>query len=61
MKVTYTGRHIELSGAQSQKLEWMIGHGKDWRLEIRPPADAKNSPRWHENSETMLTDGAGQR
>jgi len=52
---------LRLTDAQSQKLEWMIGHGKDWRLEIRPPADAKNSPRWHENSETMLTDGAGQR
>ena len=49
------------SDADSQKLEWMAAHGKDWRLEIRPPADATNSPRWHETSTTMLKDGAGQR
>ena len=52
---------LRLTDAQSQRLEWMIAHGKDWRLEIRPPADAANSPRWHDNAETLLKDGAGIR
>jgi Flp pilus assembly protein CpaB len=52
---------FRITDAESQKLEWMIAHGKDWRVEIRPAADAANSPRWHETGETMLTDGAGER
>ena len=52
---------LRVTDADSQKLEWIVGNGKDWRLEIRPPADATNSPRWHETSTTMLKDGAGQR
>jgi Flp pilus assembly protein CpaB len=52
---------LRLTDADTQKVEWIVGHGTDWRLEIRPPADATNSPRWHETSTTMLKDGAGQR
>ncbi len=52
---------LRLTDAESQKLEWIIGQGKDWRLEIRPSADATNSPNWHETPETMLKDGAGER
>ena len=52
---------LRLTDAQSQRMEWMIGHGKDWRLEIRPPADATNSPVWHDSGETLLKDGAGVR
>jgi Flp pilus assembly protein CpaB len=52
---------IRLTDAQSQKLEWIIAHGKDWRFEIRPSADAINSPRWHETPDTMLRDGVGER
>jgi Flp pilus assembly protein CpaB len=52
---------LRLSDADSQKLEWIIGHGKDWRLEIRPPVESTNSPRWHETSTTMLKDGVGER
>ena len=47
--------------AQSQKLEWILAHGKDWRFEIRPSTDAANSPRWHETENTMLKDGVGER
>ena len=36
-------------------------HGKDWRVEIRPAADAANSPRWHDDGTTLLRDGAGIR
>lgn len=52
---------LRLSDADSQKLEWIVGNGKDWRLEIRPPVEATNSPRWHETSTTMLKDGVGER
>jgi Flp pilus assembly protein CpaB len=52
---------LRLTDAQSQRLEWMVAHGKDWRLEIRPAADAANSPRWWDNAETLLKDGAGIR
>jgi Flp pilus assembly protein CpaB len=52
---------LRLSDAQSQKLEWILAHGKDWRFEVRPSADAANSPRWHETENTMLTDGVGER
>ena len=52
---------LRLTDAQSQRLEWMVAHGKDWRLEIRPSADAANSPRWHDDGSTLLKDGAGIR
>ena len=52
---------LRMSDAESQRLEWMIAHGKDWRLEIRPPADSVNSPRWHETGDTLLKDGPGVR
>jgi Flp pilus assembly protein CpaB len=52
---------LRLSDAESQRLEWMIAHGKDWRIEIRPSSDSANSPRWFETGDTLLKDGAGQR
>jgi Flp pilus assembly protein CpaB len=52
---------LRLTDAQSQRFEWMIANGKDWRLEIRPAADAANSPRWHDDGTTLLKDGAGIR
>jgi len=52
---------LRVSDSESQKLEWIVGNGKDWHLEIRPPVNATNSPRWHETSTTMLKDGAGER
>jgi Flp pilus assembly protein CpaB len=52
---------LRLTDAQTQRLEWMVSHGKDWRLEIRPAADAANSPRWHDDGQTLLKDGAGIR
>jgi len=52
---------LRMTDAESQKLEWAIGHGRDWRVEIRPSANAANSPRWHETGETLLKDGAGER
>jgi len=52
---------LRLTDAQSQRLEWMVAHGKDWRVEIRPAADAANSPRWHDDGQTLLRDGAGIR
>src|SRR5207237_9748102 len=52
---------LRLTDAQSQRLEWMVAHGKDWRLEIRPAADAANSPRWYDTGQTLLKDGAGIR
>jgi Flp pilus assembly protein CpaB len=52
---------LRLTDAQSQRLEWMIAHGKDWRVEIRPSADAATSPRWHDDGTTLLKDGAGIR
>jgi Flp pilus assembly protein CpaB len=52
---------LRLTDAQSQRLEWMVAHGKDWRVEIRPAADAANSPRWHDDGTTLLKDGAGIR
>jgi Flp pilus assembly protein CpaB len=52
---------LVLTDAESQRLEWMKAYGKDWRLVIRPPADSANSPRWYDNSETLLKDGVGIR
>jgi len=52
---------LRLTDAQSQRLEWMVAHGKDWRVEIRPAADAANSPRWYDDGQTLLKDGAGVR
>jgi Flp pilus assembly protein CpaB len=55
------GAEFRMSDAESQRLEWMLAHGKDWRVEIRPSADGANSPRWHETGQTLLTDGPGVR
>lgn len=52
---------LRLTDADSQKFEWLVANSKDWRLEVRPPADATSSPRWHDTSETLLKDGAGVR
>jgi Flp pilus assembly protein CpaB len=52
---------LRLSDADSQRIEWMVAHGKDWRLEIRPTNDSANSPRWFETGDTLLKDGAGVR
>jgi pilus assembly protein CpaB len=52
---------LRITDAQSQKLEWAVAHGQDWRLEIRPAANAAASPRWHDTAETLLDDGAGER
>ncbi|MEP6812867.1 MAG: Flp pilus assembly protein CpaB [Actinomycetota bacterium] len=52
---------LRLSDAQSQKLEWILAHGKDWRFIERPSTNAANSPRWHETENTMLKDGAGEK
>ena len=52
---------LRLTDAQSQKLEWILAHGKDWRFVERPSTDAANSPRWHETENTMLKDGVGER
>jgi Flp pilus assembly protein CpaB len=52
---------LRLTDAQSQKVEWILAHGKDWRFEIRPAANAANSPRWHETEATMMNDGVGER
>jgi Flp pilus assembly protein CpaB len=52
---------LRMSDADSQRLEWMIAHGKDWRIEIRPAADSANSPRWADTAETLLKDGPGVR
>jgi Flp pilus assembly protein CpaB len=55
------GAELRMSDAESQRIEWMIAHGKDWRIEIRPSADGANSPRWYDTSETLLRDGPGAR
>src|SRR5262249_48220995 len=55
------GAELRMSDADSQRLEWIVAHGKDWRVEIRPSADAANSPRWFETGQTLLRDGPGAR
>jgi Flp pilus assembly protein CpaB len=52
---------LRLSDSETQRLEWMIAHGKDWRLEIRPSANAASSPRSYVNSQVLLADGPGAR
>lgn len=52
---------LRLTDAESQRLEWAYAHGKNWRLEIRPAAQAANSPRWHDDGSTLLKDGVGIR
>jgi Flp pilus assembly protein CpaB len=55
------GAEFRMSDAETQRLEWMIAHGKDWRVELRPSADGANSPRWWETGNTLLRDGPGVR
>jgi Flp pilus assembly protein CpaB len=57
---TYSAQ-LRLTDAQSQRFEWMLTHGKDWRLEIRPATNATNSPRTHDDGGTLLKDGVGLR
>jgi Flp pilus assembly protein CpaB len=52
---------LRLTDAETQRLEWMYAHGKNWRLEIRPAVQAANSPLWHDTGTTLLKDGAGIR
>ena len=52
---------LRLTDAQSQRFEWMYANGKNWRLEIRPATDAKESPRTHDDGTTLLKDGVGIR
>jgi Flp pilus assembly protein CpaB len=52
---------LRLTDAESQRLEWMYAHGKNWRLEIRPAVQAATSPRWHDDGGTLLKDGVGIR
>jgi Flp pilus assembly protein CpaB len=52
---------LRLSDSETQRLEWMIAHGKDWRLEIRPSANSASSQRSYVNSQALLTDGPGAR
>jgi Flp pilus assembly protein CpaB len=51
---------LRLTDAETQKMEWMYANGK-WRFEIRPSAQSANSPRWHEDGNTLLKDGVGIR
>jgi Flp pilus assembly protein CpaB len=52
---------LRLTDAETQRLEWMYAHGKNWRLEIRPAVQAATSPRWHDDGATLLKDGVGIR
>jgi Flp pilus assembly protein CpaB len=52
---------LRLTDAETQRLEWMYAHGKNWRLEIRPAVQAATSPRWHDTGATLLKDGVGIR
>ena len=52
---------LRMSDSESQRLEWMIAHGKDWRLEIRPSANSAASPRSYVDGQALLTDGPGAR
>jgi Flp pilus assembly protein CpaB len=52
---------VRLTDAETQRLEWMYAHGKNWRLEIRPAVQAVNSPRWHDTGATLFKDGVGIR
>ena len=52
---------LRLTDAETQRLEWMYAHGKNWRLEIRPAVQAVTSPRWHDTGATLLKDGVGIR
>jgi Flp pilus assembly protein CpaB len=53
---------LAVTDSQAQKLWWLIKNG-EWSLQLRPVAEAADSPDSFENSPTMLRDGlsAGQR
>lgn len=52
---------LRISDSDTQRLEWMVAHGKDWRVEIRPSNDSTNSPHSYVNGQALLTDGPGAR
>jgi Flp pilus assembly protein CpaB len=52
---------LRLTDSDSQKLEWIYSHGKNWRLEIRPAVRSANSPRSFQSGDTLLKDGAGSK
>jgi pilus assembly protein CpaB len=53
---------LAVTDAQAQKLWWIVKNG-EWTLQLRPVAEAADSPESVENSNTVLKDGlnAGQR
>jgi Flp pilus assembly protein CpaB len=52
---------LRLTDGESQRLEWVFAHGKNWRLEIRPAAQSANGPHSHDDGNTLLKDGVGIR
>jgi Flp pilus assembly protein CpaB len=52
---------LRVSDTDSQKIEFVYAHGKNWRLEIRPAVQSANSPRSYVNGTSLLQDGPGAR
>jgi Flp pilus assembly protein CpaB len=48
---------LALTDAQVQKLSWTLTFAEGWRLELRPAADAADSPENVESSFSMLVEG----
>ena len=48
---------LALTDVQTQKLSWTLTFADGWRLELRPVADAADSPENVESSYSMLVEG----
>lgn len=48
---------LALTDVQTQKLSWTLTFAEGWRLELRPVADAADSPENVESSYSMLVEG----
>ena len=49
---------LGLTDVQTQKVSWMLTFAEGWRLELRPVADAADSPENVESSYSLLVEGA---
>jgi Flp pilus assembly protein CpaB len=52
---------LKVTDTQVQKLHWVTSNAKEWHLELRPVADATDSPENLESWYSVLREGANQK
>jgi Flp pilus assembly protein CpaB len=52
---------LKVTDTQVQKLHWTVANAKEWHLELRPAADAADSPENLESWYSILREGANRK